>query len=354
MNWQECPQFISVTAAGRSAFADAWSHARHLPDARRTGSVTASSTYRHAMSVSHTHHHDHHGHYRVPVSRSLYVALALTFGFAVVEAAGGWWSGSLALLGDAGHMFSDSVALALAAFAAWVARRPPSARHSYGFARAEVLAALVNGLLMLAVVIGIVVEAFARLQSPRPISGMAVMVIAAAGLAVNIAVLSILSRGTGDINTRGALLHVFGDLLGSVAALIAGAVIYFTGWMPIDALLSLLICALILFSTLRLLREALRVLMEGVPLNIDLNEVGRNLAGLPGVISVHDLHIWTPASGAPALSAHVEIEELTNWMQTLEAMRAVLSTRYGIEHVTLQPETRGGFVSAVPLSRLPR
>jgi cobalt-zinc-cadmium efflux system protein len=306
------------------------------------------------MSASHTHHPDHSGHHRVPVARGLYVALALTLGFAFLEAAGGLWSGSLALLGDAGHMFSDSVALALAAFAAWVARRPPSPRHSYGFARAEVLAALVNSLLMFAVVIGIVVEAIARLQTPRPISGVAVMAIASAGLAVNILVLFILSRGAGDINTRGALLHVFGDLLGSIAALIAGAVIHYTGWMPIDALLSLLICALILFSTLRLLREALHVLMEGVPLNIDLNGVGRGLAAVPGVISVHDLHIWTPASGAPALSAHVVVEELGNWMKTLEALRTLLSTRYGIEHVTLQPETRAGIVPVAPLARLTR
>jgi len=305
------------------------------------------------MSASHTHHHDHSGQRRAPASRSLYVALALTLVFALLEAAGGLWSGSLALLGDAGHMFSDSVALALAAFAAWVARRPPSAYHSYGFARAEVIAALVNGLLMLAIVTGIVVEAIARLQAPRPISGIAVMLIAAVGLAVNIFVLFILSRGAGDINTRGALLHVFGDLLGSVAALIAGAVIYFTGWLPIDALLSLLICALILFSTLRLLREALRVLMEGVPLNIDLNDVGRSLAALPDVISVHDLHIWTPASGAPALSAHVVVEKLDNWMQTLETLRTLLSSRYGIEHVTLQPEKREGIVSVTPLARMP-
>jgi cobalt-zinc-cadmium efflux system protein len=306
------------------------------------------------MSASHTHHHDHTGQHRVPAARGLYAALALTLSFAFLEALGGLWSGSLALLGDAGHMFSDSAALALAAFAAWVAHRPPSARHSYGYARAEVIAALVNGLLMLAVVIGIVVEAIARLQAPRSISGMAVMAIAAIGLAVNILVLFILSRGAGDINTRGALLHVFGDLLGSIAALIAGAVIHFTGWMPIDALLSLLICALILFSTLRLLREALQVLMEGVPLNIDLNVVGQSLAALPGVISVHDLHIWTPASGAPALSAHVVVEALDDWMKTLEALRALLGTRYGIEHVTLQPETRDGIIPVAPLARMAR
>jgi cobalt-zinc-cadmium efflux system protein len=307
------------------------------------------------MSAAHKHHHDHATHqHRTPPVRSLYVVLALTLGFAIVEAAGGLWSGSLALLGDAGHMFSDSVALALAAFASWVARRPPSARHTYGFARAEVLAALVNSLLLLAVVIGIVVEAITRLQSPRPIPGMAVMAIAAIGLAVNILALLILSRGAEDINTRGALLHVFGDLLGSVAALMAGAVIYFTGWMPIDALLSLLICALILFSTLRLLREALQVLMEAVPLNIELNDVGQSLAAVPGVVSVHDLHIWTPASGAPALSAHVVVEALVDWMKTLAALRALLSARYGIEHVTLQPETREGIVSVAPLARMPR
>ena len=306
------------------------------------------------MSASRAHHHDHSPHHRVPAARRLYLVLALTLGFAFIEAAAGFWSGSLALLGDAGHMFSDSVALALAAFAAWVARRPPSARHSYGFARAEVIAALVNGLLMLAVVIAIVVEAIARLQAPRPIPGMAVMAIAAVGLAVNLLALFILSRGAGDINTRGALLHVFGDLLGSIAALIAGAVIVFTGWMPIDALLSLLICALILFSTLRLLREALQVLMEGVPLNIDLNAVGQSLAAVPGVISVHDLHIWTPASGAPALSAHVVVEKLDNWAKTLEALRALLSSRYGIEHVTLQPETREGIIPVAPLARMPR
>jgi len=306
------------------------------------------------MPASHAHHHDHSTHQHAPGARSLYLVLALTLGFAFIEAAGGIWSGSLALLGDSGHMFSDSVALALAVFAAWVARRPPSPRHSYGYARAEVIAALVNGLLMLAVVVTIVVAAIARLQAPRSIPGVAVIAIAAVGLAVNILALYILSRGANNLNTRGALLHVFGDLLGSIAALIAGAVIHFTGWLPIDALLSLLICALILFSTLRLLREAFQVLMEGVPLTIDLNGVGQSLAAVPGVISVHDLHIWTPASGAPALSAHVVIESLNDWMKTLEALRALLSSRFGIEHVTLQPETRAGIIPVAPLARRAR
>jgi cobalt-zinc-cadmium efflux system protein len=302
------------------------------------------------MTGSHGHHHHHHA---PAPARRLYAALALTLGFAVLETAGGLWSGSLALLGDAGHMFSDSTALALAAVAAWVARRPPSSRHSYGLARAEVLAAVANALLMLAVVTGLVVEAIARLQAPQPVAGGMVMVIAGAGLVVNLLVLAVLSRGAQDLNTRGALLHVFGDLLGSVAALLAGAVIQFTGWLPIDPLLSIAIGALILISTWRLLREALHVLMEGVPLHLDLAVVGRSLAALPGVVSVHDLHIWAVRAGTPALSAHVVVEDLGRWMAVLEAMRALLRDRYGIEHVTLQPETRAGLASIAPLTRQP-
>jgi cobalt-zinc-cadmium efflux system protein len=306
------------------------------------------------MSAAHAHPHRHNHNHHVGTGRGLYAAVVLTLGFALIEAGGGLWSGSLALLGDAGHMFSDTAALALAAFANWIGRRPPSARHSYGFARAEVLAALVNSVLMLAVVVAIVVEAIARLQTPQPVAGAPVMAIAGAGLAVNILVLLVLSRGAEDINTRGAILHVFGDLLGSIAAIIAGAVIFFTGWTPIDPLLSILICVLILVSSLRLLREALHVLMEGVPRNLDLTEVGRRLAGVRGVVSVHDLHIWTPASGSAALSAHVIVEDLSEWMTTLEALRALLSARYGIEHVTLQPETKDGLVGIVPLTRVSR
>jgi len=279
------------------------------------------------------------------------MALALTLGFALVEVVGGLWSGSLALLGDAGHMFSDATALGIALVAARLARRPPSVRHSYGFARIEVLAALINGFIMLAVVTGLTVEAIARLQAPRPVAGEAVMVIAAAGLAVNALVLAVLSRGAHDLNTRGAMLHVFGDLLGSVAALVAGTVIHFTAWTPIDPLLSLVIVVLIVASTLRLLREALHVLMEGVPRHIDLEQVGRSLAQVPGVRSVHDLHIWTAVAGAPALSAHVVVENLARWVETLEALRAVLHSRYGIEHVTLQPETPEDAPRVVTLTR---
>jgi cobalt-zinc-cadmium efflux system protein len=263
----------------------------------------------------------------------------LTLGFALVEAVGGWLTHSLALLGDAGHMFSDSAALALAWFAAWVAQRPPSKRHTYGLARVEVLVALFNGLLMLMIIFGIVQEAIHRLSSPREVAGGQVMVIAFIGLLVNIGVAYALNKSEKNINSRAAMLHVMGDLLGSVAALAAGAVIYFTGWVPIDAILSILISGLLLISTTNLLREAVHVLMEGVPENIDPDAVEREMSKMPGVNSIHDVHIWTLASGVVALSAHVVLNDLHGWMHVLPDMREMLDQRYGINHVTLQPET---------------
>ena len=294
------------------------------------------------MPSHHDHDHDHnahahhgHGHHH---GGSLQWALLLTFGFALVEALGGWWSGSLALMSDAGHMLSDAVALGLAAFAGWVAKRPPSLRHSYGFARAEVIAALLNSILMLLVIIGIVVEALQRLRAPHPVAGGTVMVIALIGLLVNVLVAFVLSRGEHNINTRAALLHVMGDLLGSLAALAAGAVIYFTGWTPIDPILSLVVAALILASSLNLLREALHVLMEGVPFHLKLEQVGNAMAQMEGAHGVHDLHIWNLSSGQVALSAHVELDALERWPPLLSAMREMLHERFDIDHVTLQPE----------------
>ncbi len=290
----------------------------------------------------HEHRHDHHhGHdHAHPAGHGLRWVLALTLAFAFVEVYAGLRAGSLALLGDAGHMFLDTMALAMAMVAAWVARKPPSARHSYGLARIEVIAALLNGLLMLAVVLGIVIEAVERFHQARPVQGGVVMGVALVGLIINVAAALILSRGGKNLNMRAALLHVMGDLLGSVAALMAGAVIYATGWTPIDPILSLVICALILYSTQRLLRDAMHVLMEGVPSGVDLNVVGHSLARVPQVKSVHDLHIWTLASGVPALSAHVVLYDLSHWLEVLEAMRTLLRQEYGIEHVTLQPELR--------------
>jgi cobalt-zinc-cadmium efflux system protein len=257
--------------------------------------------------------------------------------YAGIEAAIGWWAGSLALVADAGHMVSDAGALALAAAAAWVAKRPPSRLHSYGFERAEFVAALVNSLGLLVLVAWIAVSAVQRLQDPQPVMGEAVSVTAALGLLINILVARLLSREEKNLNTRAALLHVAGDLLGSVAALIAGVVTTFTGWMPIDPLLSLLIAALIVPSSLRLLREALHGLMEGVPLHLSLEEIGRTMAAVRGVTSVHDLHIWSLSGERVALSAHIVLKEMGQWETVLAGLQGVLRERFGIEHVTLSP-----------------
>jgi cobalt-zinc-cadmium efflux system protein len=297
------------------------------------------------------HKHDHgaasghgagHSHPHTAQNGTLIVALLLTLSFAGVEALAGWWSGSLALLADAAHMVTDSSALGLAAAAAWLARRPPSLLHSYGLARAEVLAALFNSLLMLVLIAFIVREAFERIGTPREIAGSTVIGVAVIGLIINLAVAWILHRGEQTLNSRAALLHVLGDALGSVAAIIAGIVIVTTGWTPIDPLLSLLVAALILVSALHLLREVVHVLMEGVPLNLQLDAVGQDLAKLDGVLRVHDLHVWTLSSGTIALSAHLEIRNLADWPGILAAARQAMDTQHGIRHVTLQPEVLTG------------
>lgn len=283
--------------------------------------------------MSRTHGHDE--------ASALGFALLLTLGFAAVELIGGLWSGSLALISDAGHMLSDSAALGVAAIAARIARRPAGKRHSYGMVRAEVIAGFINGVIMLALVALIAIEAVSRLLEPRPVAGMGVMVIAAIGLVINIIVAALVSRGERTLNTRAALLHVIGDMVGSVGALIAGTVIYFTGWLPIDPLLSILISVLILISTQRLLREALHVLMEGVPESLQIDAVGETMARIPRVRRVHDLHIWNISSGQIALSAHLELDDLEDWPQLLDSICIMLREKFSIGHVTLQPEIPG-------------
>ncbi|MFV8782297.1 cation diffusion facilitator family transporter [Microbulbifer sp. SA54] len=283
----------------------------------------------------HDHAHHRHGGNHL---RPLVWGLVITFAFAIVEAVGGWLSGSLALLGDAGHMVTDSVSLALGAVAALLAQRPANRELSFGWGRAEVLAAMANAVFMLVIVIGIAIAAVDRLRSPQPVQGGMVMLIAAIGLLVNLAVAWVLHRGEQTLNIRGALLHVMGDLLGSVAALVAGAVIYFTGWTPIDPLLSVLICLLILASSVRLLRDAVDVLMERVPRELSLPVVGETLAAVDGVRSVHDLHIWRLDSSTVSLSAHIVVDDLVAWPSVLERLRQTLIKRFDIDHITLQPE----------------
>ena len=281
-----------------------------------------------------------HTHAPTPASarerRSLVIALALTACFAVVEVIGGWFAGSLALLSDAGHMVTDVAALTIAIIAQRLAQRPPSRRASYGYARAEVLAAFINALIMLGVVVWISVEAARRLLSPAPVTGVVVIGVASAGLCVNLVCAWLLSRSR-TLNSRAALVHVLGDLAGSVAALVAGAVITATGWLPIDPLLSLFVAMLILRSTWLLLKASTAVLMERVPAHLSYDEIGRALTRLPNVAAIHDLHIWYMTSDRPALSAHLLIRDPQRWPVTLSAAQRLLSERFGIDHVTLQP-----------------
>ena len=283
------------------------------------------------------HHHDHEHHHHPAPGNALRMAAALTVAFAIVEAAGGWWTGSLALLSDAGHMLTDGAALGLGAIAAWMARRPPSERHSYGLGRAEIVAALINAAAMLAIVIVIGYEALVRLKDPGAVNGAAAAVIAAVGLALNLWVMRRLHGH--DMNTRAARLHVVGDALGSVAALTSGALIALTGWTRADSLASLAICVLIAASSWRLLRESLHALMEGVPQGLSVEIIGSEMARVEGVLSVHDLHVWMLSGSRTALSAHVMVRNMGQWERILVELQRRLHERFDIDHVTLQPET---------------
>ncbi|WP_342667197.1 alpha/beta fold hydrolase [Polynucleobacter sinensis] len=272
----------------------------------------------------------------------LLIALVLTLGFSGVEGAAAYFANSLALISDAGHMVTDAAALGLALLAQIISRRPPSPKHSFGFGRAEALAAFINSIAMLALVVWIMVEAVSRFYSPHQVDGITVTVVAAIGLAMNIVVAWVLSRDKKSVNTRAALVHVMGDLLGSIAALIAGVVIQLTGWMPIDAILSILVSLLILKSTVSILRESYHFLMEGVPLHIDYLQVGDDLKRMPGVLSVHDLHVWEMTPSFPALIGHIEIADMNQWPEIMSRINAMLLDKHGIDHVTLQPEVAGG------------
>ena len=268
----------------------------------------------------------------------LAAAAGLTLVFAAVEAFAGLLSNSLALISDAGHMLTDSASLVFALLAQFIARRPPSPKNSFGLGRAEALAAFINALAMMVLIGWIAYEAFARLREPLPVQGQTVFIVAAIGLLVNLAVAWLLSQDKNSVNTRAALVHVMGDLLGSVAAIAAGVVIYLTGWLPADPLLSVAVSLLLLKSTIGILRESYHFLMEGVPRHIDYLQVGSDLAAVEGVRSVHDLHVWEMTPGEPALIGHVEIGDLQRWPQILRDIRHVLLTRHHIDHVTLQPE----------------
>lgn len=273
-----------------------------------------------------------------PIGR-LTAVFTLTALFMVVEAVGGWLSGSLALLADAGHMLTDVGALGLTLLTAWIARRPADQSNTYGYLRWEILAALVNGAVLFGLAGWVVIEAIGRINHPAPIQGGLFFGIAAAGLVVNIIALSLLHGQHHDhLNTRGAYLHILGDLLGSVGAVLAAVILLLTGWTLADPIVSVVLSLLILVGAWRLVRESADILLEAVPSHISLPEVERRMRSVAGVVAVHDLHVWTVANGIVALSGHAVVPELALHPNVLGGIKETLA-ELNIRHVTVQLES---------------
>ena len=307
-----------------------------------------------------THEHQHET-VRSKNRRALAITLALTASFTVVEVVGGLLTGSLALLADAGHLLSDNFSLGIALFAAWLAGRPETPEKSFGYKRAEILAALANGVTLVVISIWIFAEALSRLREPPEILGVPMLAIAVLGLVVNLVGAVVLSRSGGEsLNMQGALRHVIADALGSLGAIAAALVIVLTGWRYADPIASAAIATLILASSWSLLRDSTNILLEAAPRNINTVDVGRKMVGTEGVVDDHDLHVWTITSGFPALSAHVLVGQNEDCHARRRELEDLLAREYGISHTTLQVDHVGDHESEthgprfLPLGEKPR
>ncbi len=282
-----------------------------------------------------------HAHHDIPDNeKRLFRAMLLVGGFMVVEVIGGLLSNSLALLADAGHMLTDTASLALAWMAARTARRPASPLHTYGYHRLQIVAALINGVAFVAVVIWIAIEAVQRLLQPVEVYGDLMMGVAVIGLLVNVLAFAILHQGAShDLNLRGALVHVMGDLFGSVAAILAAGIILWTGWMPIDPLLSLFVALLILRSAWYVVRHSTHILIEGTPEDVDVEMLRRTLTeAVPAVQDIHHIHVWSLTPEWPMLTMHVTIDPKESCAEVLSRLKVILIERFEIVHSTIQIE----------------
>jgi cobalt-zinc-cadmium efflux system protein len=298
----------------------------------------------HAITeTQHHHHHDGHSHAHGRASRSrsrLRLVLVLTALYMVAEAVGGWWTGSLALLADAGHMLADVAALALALAAMWFSARPATSSKTFGYYRLEILAALINGVTLVLISLLIFYEAYQRLAAPPAVKSTTMTIVATGGLLVNLLCAWLLHGDhEEDLNVRGAWLHIIGDALGSLGAITAGALMSLYGWYTADPLFSFVISLLIVWSSWNLIRESTNVLLEGTPAHINLAAVEDAILQTEGVEDVHDLHIWTITSGREALSAHVIHAQTISQPELLKELRAKLHDRFGVDHLTIQMET---------------
>ena len=295
----------------------------------------------------HDHHHSHHahghGHSHMPGNKKgLTIALIITAGIMLLEFVGGWITNSLALLSDAGHMFSDTGALALSLIAMWFAARPPSPNKTYGFYRFEILAALLNGISLFVIAGFIISEAYGRFFDPPEVASASMMMISSIGLLANLlSAWSLMKQGDikGNINVRSAFLHIIGDALGSVGAIIAGLFMWLFSWYIADPIISVLVALLILKSAWTVMKTAVHILMEGTPLTVDCTDVRTTLSAIPGVKDVHDLHIWTITSGLDSLSCHILIDDQADSQVVLQEAIRLIEHKYKIMHTTIQVET---------------
>jgi cobalt-zinc-cadmium efflux system protein len=278
-----------------------------------------------------------HSESRSGQQKNLLIVLLMTGTFMVIEVIGGLFTGSLALLADAGHMLTDMAALGLSAFAIWMAAKPSTPEKTYGYHRAEILAAVTNAVVLLLLAIWILYEAYRRMFDPPHVLGVPILLIGLIGLAVNVASMKLLAgESASSLNVRSAYLEVVSDAISSVGVILGGVTIWLTGWFLIDPLLSAGISVFIVWRTWALLSQAVHVLMEGVPTHLDAKEVGQAMAGVPGVKGIHDLHIWTITSGLEALSAHVVVPVGEDRDAVLGRLQSLLQDRWRIDHATLQ------------------
>lgn len=319
----------------RAAEAPDAAHAKHAA-MQRNALMAPERPHAPGEHAGHLHAGDDHGaHASV---RSLRVAFILTAALLVAEAVGGFISNSLALLADAGHMLTDVAALALSLFVAWYSHQPATARKSYGYLRWEILAAFLNGSLLLLISAGIILESILRLRAPEPVEGGLMLGISIAGLIINVISAMILHAGSqSSMNVRGAYLHVLGDLLGSVGVVVAAIIIRYTGWLVADPIASFVTTALIIRGAWRLVKESVDVLLESVPRHIDLIDVRMQLEAIPGIESVHDLHVWSVTPKMVAMSAHAVVRDPATQQHVLEHVHDAMAI-FGIDHVTVQLE----------------
>jgi cobalt-zinc-cadmium efflux system protein len=298
--------------------------------------------------MGHGHHHHGHGHHGhggsagARNSKRLLLTLFLVGTYMIAEVIGGLYTNSLALLADAGHMLSDVGALSLSLFAIWISQKPATPKHTYGYYRTEILAALINGSALIAISAFIFYEAYHRLRDPQPVLGSTVLLIAMGGLVINLTSLWILHAGKDEsLNVRGAWLHILSDLLGTFGVLVGGFLIWQYGWYWADPAVSFVIGTLVIFASWHLLREAVGVLLEATPAHINVADLRAAMEQVPGVLEVHDLHVWTITSGMDAMSGHVIVPD--DWGgrtqgDILRDLHRILHDRFGIHHATIQTE----------------